>query len=149
MQAERQEARDGQLRLDGWQVLSFASAEQMPAVLNLVASAMAAAGYPEEDRFAAQLALDEAIRNALKHGNGGDRAKRVRVRYHVDARRVLAEVEDEGRGFDPAQVPDPRAVENLGRPGGRGVLLMRRYTTWLRFNERGNCVSLGWRRSGS
>jgi serine/threonine-protein kinase RsbW len=134
MQPERQAEQDGQARLDGWQVLSFGSAQQVAAVLDLVASALAAAGYPEEDRFAARLALDEAISNALKHGNGGDPAKRVRLRYHVDAQRVLAEVEDQGAGFDPAQLPDPRAAENLDRPGGRGVLLMRRYTTWLRFN---------------
>jgi serine/threonine-protein kinase RsbW len=114
----------------------------MARLLDAVVAAMAAECYPEGDVFAVRLALREAISNAVRHGNRGDPAKAVRIRYHVTPRRVLAEVEDEGPGFDPGQVPDPRASENVERDGGRGLLLMRLYLTWVRHNGRGNCVTL-------
>jgi serine/threonine-protein kinase RsbW len=60
----------------------------------------------------------------------------------VDGERVLAEVQDQGAGFDPRQVPDPLAPENRDRPRGRGLLLMRSYLSWVRFNRRGNGVRL-------
>ena len=55
---------------------------------------------------------------------------------------VLAEVEDEGPGFKPEEVPDPLALENLERSSGRGLFLMRSYMTWVRHNERGNEVTM-------
>jgi serine/threonine-protein kinase RsbW len=114
-----------------------------------VTAAMPAWGYSERDVFAVRLALEEAVVNGLKHGNAGDPAKEVRVRYRVTAEEVVAEVVDEGPGFDPDQVPDPRALENLERPGGRGLLLMRHYVTEVRYNDRGNAVTLRHRRSPS
>ena len=60
---------------------------------------------------------------------------------------VWLEVEDEGPGFDPRAVPDPREPENLERPGGRGLLLMRRYLTRVAHLDRGNRVVLFRERS--
>jgi serine/threonine-protein kinase RsbW len=95
------------------------------------------------------LALEEAIVNGIKHGNQNDRTKRVRVRYQVKAGWVLGEVEDQGQGFDPNQVPDPLALENLDQTSGRGLLLMRSYMTWIRHNPHGNQVTLCKYRSPS
>ena len=64
----------------------------------------------------------------------------------ADRLRCRLEVKDEGKGFDPQRVPDPLAPVNLERPGGRGVLLMRHYMTWVRYNRRGNRVMLCKRR---
>jgi serine/threonine-protein kinase RsbW len=64
------------------------------------------------------------------------------VRYAVGPEEVLGEVEDEGPGFDPERVPDATAPENLEKSSGRGLLLMRRFTTWLRYHGRGNRVTL-------
>jgi serine/threonine-protein kinase RsbW len=108
---------------------------------------MAAAGYPEDDVFAVCLGLNEALLNAVLHGNGGDPAKQVRVAYHVGTGQVEVEVEDEGPGFEPANVPDPRTPENLERLGGRGLLLMRAYLTSVRYNPQGNGVILSKCRS--
>jgi serine/threonine-protein kinase RsbW len=115
---------------------------EMKAVLDLFLGELAAAGYSEKDLFSVRLVLEEAIVNAIRHGNKGDIRKHVRISYTVTPEHVLAEVEDEGTGFDPHQVPDPLAPENIDRPGGRGLFLMRHYTTWIRFNPRGNCVTL-------
>jgi serine/threonine-protein kinase RsbW len=82
-------------------------------------------GYPRKDIFAVQLALHEAVTNAFRHGNCGDRGKTIAVRYVATAARMLLEVEDEGAGFDPGRVPAPLAERNRIRPTGRGLFLMR------------------------
>jgi serine/threonine-protein kinase RsbW len=110
---------------------------------------MSRAGYPEKDVFGARLALEEAVVNAVRHGNRCDPSKWVTVRYAVGPERVLAEVHDEGSGFDPERVPDPTALENREQPGGRGLLLMRAYATSVHYNAAGNCVTLCKRRSGT
>jgi serine/threonine-protein kinase RsbW len=94
-----------------------------------------------------RLALEEAVVNGLRHGNQGDPSKCVRVLYRVAPEAVLAEVQDEGAGFDPARVPDPTLPENVDRPGGRGLVLMRHFMTWVEFSARGNRVTLCKRRS--
>ena len=96
----------------------------------------------EKDIFGIRLALEEALVNAIKHGNQMDRRKRVRVAYRVAADRFDVQVEDEGPGFNPEDVPDPTLAENLERPCGRGVMLMRHYMTTVHFNGRGNVVSM-------
>ena len=88
------------------------------------------------------LAIDEAITNAIQHGHGGDLSKRVKVCYVVTPIQVVAEVEDQGPGFDPGCLPDPRDNGRRELPGGRGVFLMRAYMTWVHFNDRGNRVVL-------
>jgi serine/threonine-protein kinase RsbW len=118
------------------------AASDLPRVLDPVEAAMAGLAYPRRDILGVRLALEEAMVNALKHGHRGDPAKAARVRYRVTTDKVMAEVVDEGPGFDPGRVADPLAGENLDRPCGRGLLLMRHYMTWVRFNPRGNAVTL-------
>lgn len=131
-----------QPRHRGWHEQSlFSPKDVAPAVLAVLA-AMVNQGDPEKEVFGTSLATEEAIVNALKHGNQYDPAKCVRVRYRVDAERVFVQVADEGNGFDRERVPDPLAAENLERASGRGLLLMRSFMTWVRFNRRGNIVTL-------
>jgi serine/threonine-protein kinase RsbW len=103
---------------------------------------LAAAGFSEKEIFAIRLSVEEAVINGLKHGNGGDETKEVRIDYKVTPQEVLVSIEDEGRGFNPDAVPNPLAAENLERPSGRGVFLMRCYMTWVQFNDRGNRVTM-------
>jgi serine/threonine-protein kinase RsbW len=116
--------------------------DDLHVVLGFVAEAMAAADYGDDDLLAVRVALAEALRNAVRDAHRGDGTKPVRVRHHIDARRVLVEVEDQGDGFDPAGVPDPVAPENRGRRGGRGLLRMRALPDGVRVNCRGDCVTL-------
>ncbi|MBY0231382.1 MAG: ATP-binding protein [Gemmataceae bacterium] len=92
--------------------------------------------------FSVRLALEEALVNAIKHGNQMDRAKKVSVGYRLVADRLEVRIADEGGGFDPADVPDPTAIENLDRPCGRGLMLMRHYMSEVAYSERGNEVAL-------
>jgi serine/threonine-protein kinase RsbW len=96
----------------------------------------------EQEVFSVRLALEEALVNAIKHGNQMDRSKKVRVSYRFLPDRLEIHITDEGTGFDPEDVPDPTAVENLERPCGRGLMLMRHYMTEVAYNNRGNSVRM-------
>lgn len=98
--------------------------------------------YSEEDIFAVHLALEEAFINSVRHGHKMDAAKGVKIDYSVAPDKVEVTVTDEGDGFDPEAVPDPRYGENLYKPEGRGLFLMRSYMDAVEFNERGNSVSM-------
>jgi serine/threonine-protein kinase RsbW len=98
--------------------------------------------FTERDIFCVRLALEEALVNAMKHGNQADRAKHVHITYQVGAERFDIDIRDEGPGFDLEDVPDPLAIENLERPCGRGLLLMRHYMTEVTFHPPGNRVSM-------
>jgi serine/threonine-protein kinase RsbW len=111
-------------------------------VIDDVMSAMEHSGFSGKDLFGVRLAMEEAIVNAVKHGNRNDKNKHVRIGYQIHPERIVVEIEDQGAGFNPDKVPDPTAPENLEKPSGRGLLLMKTYTTWVRFNARGNCVTL-------
>ncbi|MAE63242.1 MAG: anti-sigma regulatory factor [Phycisphaeraceae bacterium] len=99
-------------------------------------------GYSEDAQFAIRLAVDEAIANAIWHGNDSDPDKHIVVEYEVDEEAVRVSVRDDGPGFDPGTVPDPTLDENLQRPHGRGIMLMQAYMSEVRFNKEGNCVTL-------
>ena len=105
--------------------------------------------FGDQDLFGVRLALEEALVNAIKHGNRLDPAKNVRVQWCVDDVRVVIEIEDEGEGFDPGDVPDPTADENLERPCGRGIHLMRAFMTSIEYLDRGNRVVLVKARSAA
>jgi serine/threonine-protein kinase RsbW len=127
---------------DDWHLNCLSSVYEMAPVIETALTAMTNLGYPPKDIFGARLALEEAICNAIKHGHQHDPTKVVEVRYCIRADHFLLEVEDQGPGFDPALVPDATVPENLERPCGRGLLLMRHYATWVRHNREGNCVTL-------
>ena len=103
--------------------------------------------YEERDVFGIRLAIEEALVNAIKHGNQMDPNKTVRITCLVAAHKVRIEIEDQGEGFQPADVPDPTADENLERPCGRGIMLMRAFMSSIAFNDSGNCVILEKHRS--
>lgn len=98
--------------------------------------------FGESDLFAIKLALEEALVNAVKHGNKLDPNKVVKVQYHVTPQRVDVAIEDQGPGFNPADLPNPTADENLERCSGRGILLMRAFMSSVVFNPSGNKVTL-------
>jgi serine/threonine-protein kinase RsbW len=141
------EASHTHARPELWQRLSLCTTDEMDRVITNLLQALSLAGYSGHETFGVRLALEEAIVNAIKHGHHNDASKQVEVRYHLSDDCLLAEVQDQGPGFDPGSVPDPLAPENLDREGGRGLHLMRCYMTWVRYNQSGNCVTMCKRRS--
>jgi serine/threonine-protein kinase RsbW len=99
-------------------------------------------GWSPSDIFAIHLAAEEAIVNAIVHGNKLDPTKKVHVSCEVSTERVCIRIDDEGEGFDPVTVPDCTLEERLDVPSGRGVMLMRSFMTRIEYNSKGNGVVL-------
>lgn len=107
-----------------------------------VMDAVHAAGYSENAVFAVKLSLEEALVNAIRHGNKLNPAKRVKIHARVDAKQVEITIEDQGPGFNRANVPDPTAEENLTKCSGRGLLLMEAYMNKVEYSDNGRKVRL-------
>ena len=86
------------------------------------------------------MTLEEAFLNAVKHGNKMDSSKTVKVDYSVSENKLEIAITDQGEGFKPDNIDDPRFGENLFKPGGRGLLLMNSYMDMVKYNEQGNSV---------
>lgn len=99
-------------------------------------------GFSEEEVFAIHLALEEVLVNALKHGNKNNSDKKINIEYNITKNKFEITVTDEGDGFEPEHVPDPRNDENLCKTSGRGMLLIRSYMDKVEYNEKGNSVLL-------
>lgn len=88
-------------------------------------------GLDEDATHWVGVAVRESVINAIKHGNGEDRTKRVTVELRLEPRaepsRLVVRVLDQGSGFDPESVADPLAPENLLRSSGRGIFFMRSF----------------------
>jgi len=99
-------------------------------------------GWEGHDLFGIEMALEESMSNAIRHGNRLDEAKQVFVTCKASPDRFWLKVRDEGPGFQPQKVPDCTAEENLQCPGGRGLALIKAYMTRVEHNDCGNCVTM-------
>ncbi|MEM8947516.1 MAG: ATP-binding protein [Planctomycetota bacterium] len=97
-------------------------------------------GWSDKVLFGIHMALEESISNAIRHGNKEDPNKSVSVECELSPKRFWVQVCDEGEGYDPDQVPDCTSPENLERPGGRGLELIRHYMTHVDHSHCGRCV---------
>jgi serine/threonine-protein kinase RsbW len=111
-----------------------------------IVSGMEQRGFPPRDVFGVRLALEEALVNAIKHGNRMDPDKSVQIDWTLSEAGVRIVIEDEGEGFQVADVPDQTDDENLDKPGGRGIMLMRSFMSVVEYNESGNRLILEKRR---
>ena len=93
--------------------------------------------YSEDITFGIKLALEEALTNAVKHGNRADPDKKVTVRYAVSDEKAVIIVRDEGAGFEPENIPDCTESERLPMPNGRGIMLIRSYMDEVCYRDNG------------
>jgi serine/threonine-protein kinase RsbW len=117
-------------------------------VRELIADRLRQSGYAESDVVDILQALEEALVNAIKHGNKCDCRKRLRIAFCVGNDCFEVCVEDEGSGFDPKAVPNPIEAARLELPCGRGLLMMRHYMSEVRHLNPGNAVVMVKRRCG-
>jgi len=103
--------------------------------------------YSEEEIFAIHLALEEAFANAVNHGNKKDPEKEVKIEYTVGDDKVEISVSDEGEGFSPNEIPDPRCGDNLYKPGGRGIFLIKAFMDSVEYEDNGRRVHMIKKRS--
>ena len=104
-------------------------------------------GFTEQATFAVKLALEEALVNAVKHGNECDCSKRITVRYAINSEKAAIIVRDEGCGFTPDEIPDPTTPDRLPLASGRGIMLMRAYMDEVAYRDSGREVYLMKRRA--
>jgi serine/threonine-protein kinase RsbW len=103
----------------------------------MILKAVAANGFNHQSAWAVNLALDEALTNAIKHGNHHDPKKSVHIEWTVTPRHIEIIIEDQGTGFDRHCVPDPRRQENLEKCSGRGIFLIESYMNQVEWSNGG------------
>lgn len=130
-----------------FEVIVPSDTEAGQAVQERIVSRLESLEYSVRDVFGVRLALEEALVNAIKHGNGLDPDKTVRVNCLIEDDLLRVEIEDQGPGFNMGEVPDPTAEENLERPCGRGIMLIKSFMTNVEYNAKGNRVVLEKKRS--
>ena len=88
------------------------------------------------------VAVTEAVNNAINHGNKANPDKMVNIKFEVDDDQFGFIISDEGHGFDYLNLPDPTDPENIEKPSGRGVFLMKHLADQIIFSENGR-VEIG------
>jgi len=99
-------------------------------------------GMEEDSRHWMDVAVREAVANAIKHGNRQDPEKQVEIRLVIDAGCLVVRVEDQGEGFDPESLDNPLEASNLFKPNGRGIFYMNSFMDGVEYSfpENGGTV---------
>ncbi len=120
--------------------------EKTPLITRILDILMDRRFIDEYENPLVRLCLDEAIVNAIRHGNKYDEAKIVHVQLFTNQVEWAIRIEDQGEGFDPADVPDPSDPESLILEGGRGILLMNEFMDEVYYFDGGRGLQLAKRR---
>lgn len=110
--------------------------EHIDLIQVVVDDALDRIGFDEDIRHWVGIAVREAVANAIKHGNRQDPDKKVEVELALDGDEAIIRIDDSGEGFDPEQVDDPLAPENLLKPSGRGIFYMRSFMDQIDYEAR-------------
>jgi len=110
--------------------------ENIELVQVVLRDALVQLDMDEDARHWVDVAVREAIANAIKHGNSQNPEKQVHVDLSLEGDDLVIRIGDEGPGFDPAQIHDPLAPENLLRPNGRGIFYMKSFMDEIHYGAR-------------
>jgi len=125
------------------QELSFQSKPENIAIVERLIDEMCEQHSVIEEHYGDILiAMTEGVNNAIVHGNKLDINKSVSVEYEKRGKDLFFRISDEGAGFDYENLPDPTSPENLERPNGRGVFLMRNLADECLFEDNGRIIEL-------
>ena len=114
----------------------------MHSILDYLLKRVEKQGVVKPEKSNLFVALDEAFVNAVKHGNKFNSQKLVRITAELSNKEATFTVEDEGEGFDVNSIPDPLDPENLFKTSGRGVLFIYNIMDEVKYNERGNRLTM-------
>ena len=114
--------------------------EIKPVIVDEIMAALRKRGLVNEADPRPELVIDEAVSNAIRHGNRQNAAATVHVELARTKRGWGMLVADEGDGFDPSEVPDPTTPEGLMRESGRGILLMKKFMDVVEFRSGGTVL---------
>ena len=116
-------------------------------IISLLLDQLESLKWNNRDTFGIHMAMEEAVLNAIRHGNQNDPAKSFHVVIEICSAHFYSKITDQGSGFDPSAIPDPTLDENLEKTSGRGVMLMHSFVDKVIYNETGNSVELKKQRS--
>jgi serine/threonine-protein kinase RsbW len=117
--------------------------DAIPPVLEKIMAVVKEMGCAAGREFAIELALTEALANAIKHGIANDPSKRIQCCVACDhTRGMLIVVRDPGPGFDPASIPSPIVGQNIFATGGRGIYLINQLMDEVRFEKGGTEIHM-------
>jgi len=134
------------IMIETMQKLEFASKpENIGIIERLIDEIRDGEGFQEDCYGDVLIAMTEAVNNAIVHGNKLDDQKLVTVEYEIRTQDLYFKIADYGAGFDFENVPDPTSPENLEKPNGRGVFLMRQLADECEFSDLGRVVELTFR----
>ncbi len=132
------------------QKISFPSvADNIGLVEKLINEICSSYGISEDHYGNILVAVTEAVNNAMQHGNKLDPGKKVNLGFLAGDKSLSFHVTDQGQGFDFMNLPDPTNPENLEKPNGRGVFLMRHLADQVEFSDNGRTVHLNFHLSGN
>ncbi len=132
--------KEGQVRLE---FLVPSKLSRIIGVNRLVSFLAAEFGFPpEECRVNLPMVVDEVLSNAIEHGNNGNEDLKIHVRIYISTNRIIIQVEDQGEGFIPEDIEDPRDLENIYKGSGRGIFLMKELMDKVSFRKGGRLVEI-------
>ncbi len=132
--------REGQVRLD---FLLPSKLSRILGVNRLISFLSAEFGFPpEESRVNLPMVVDEALSNAIVHGNRSDENLKVHIRIYISSSRILIQIEDQGEGFIPEEVSDPTEQENIYKGSGRGIYMLKELMDSVVFKKGGRLIEL-------
>ena len=108
--------------------------------INFITGYLQDNNWIDDDIYAVNMSMLEAVNNAIEHGNEMNPAKQVRICCEVTDNYIRIAIRDEGNGFDPEDLPDPRCPDRIECPHGRGVFIMRNLMSKVWYNRLGNVV---------
>ena len=121
------------------------TSEKNRVIQEVIAALEGDESFSREEKFSLRLCLDEAIQNAISHGNGDDLSKKVQFSIYSTGDRWELIVRDEGDGFQPEKVHDPREKGGLEQEGGRGILILLEYMDGIKYYDGGRTLVISKR----
>ncbi|MDR2643563.1 MAG: ATP-binding protein [Planctomycetaceae bacterium] len=109
-------------------------------LIDLVMEKLESSPWSDKEKFAINMALEEAMVNAIQHGNDSDPNKKVHFVCNLNDNLIFVKIADEGPGFDPEALPDPTDEDHILDNHGRGVLLIKNFVTRVKWNDKGNVI---------
>ena len=121
-------------------ITTLGNGQERMSLMDQLATQLTDCGWESSDVYGVQMAIEEAVSNAFRHGNQNGARGDIEISYRATTDEFQMEVRDQGDGFAVDEVPDPTAPENLDKDCGRGLLLIRHYMNEVNFRDGGRTV---------
>lgn len=121
------------------------STAELAKVESLIDKVCESNNFSEDNYGNVLIAVTEAVNNAIEHGNMNDQEKEVVVQCVLDGKKLKFTISDQGQGFDFENLPDPTDPENIEKPNGRGIFLMKNLADKVEFRDKGSKVDIEFR----